>query len=386
MTYGCNDPLRFARQAEAEAIMKGYMMPGTGLNGCNSLFWNPYVTPCDNYALTPYTSCSPCSTPASVMAQPPMAVVPNSTNAPQGVNAAGDSFIKTTAGDQADDGKISFGQKIKSFGKGLISPITSMFKSPANFIKGALGIAVGAGLIAITGGAAAPIMVAAGVGLGGLQIAKGAAGAMSAKTDTEAQQAWENMGSGTFAVAGSIAGAKAAAKASGVNTDSMSALKATKECFKTGFSKTNLTKCWTTAKTNITGFFKGKGAGAASSSAATEATAETKPSTEVKKAIDADDASIKPKVENKDTAAETTTKSGVKPKKKTQTNSEGITPEEIEALKTDEVFVDKRTISQMKKLRSKNQKELIEIYNDPNTGTYKKMAAFRLYFDIGRNV
>ena len=271
MAYGCNDPLRFARQAEAEAIMKGYMMPGTGLNGCNSLFWNPYMTPCNNYAnFAPYVAPAgvpvgaPVGTTTPAQATPQGSVMPNSMPTQQGVNAAGDSFVKATGADQVDDGKISFGQKLKSFGKGIISPVTNMFKSPGNFIKGALGIAAGVGLIAVTGGAAAPIMVAAGVGLGGVQIVKGAAGAMSAKTDAEAQKAWENMGSGTFAVAGSIAGAKAAVKASGGNTTGMSALKATKECFKTGFSKTNLTKAWTTAKTNITGFFKGKGTGAAS--------------------------------------------------------------------------------------------------------------------------
>ena len=265
MAYGCNDPLRFARQAEAEAIMKGYMMPGTGLNGPASLFWNPYMVPCDNYAhLAPY---APYVAPACTMAPPQVnsqgVATPNNMTTPQGMTASGDSFVKTTGADQADDGKISFGQKLKSFGKGIVSPITNMFKSPGNFIKGALGIAVGAGLIAITGGAAAPIMVAAGVGLGGVQIAKGAIGAASAKTDAEAQQAWENMGSGTFAVAGSIAGAKAALKAGGTSTTGMNALQATKKCFTQGFSKANLTKAWTTAKTNVTGFFKGKGTGAA---------------------------------------------------------------------------------------------------------------------------
>ncbi len=258
MAYGCNDPLRFAKQAEAEAIMQGYMMPGTGLNGCNSLFWNPYMSPsCNSVFNTPYYG-----TPACGAVPPQGVVAPNGVAQPQGVNAAGDAFVREGQVDQADDGKISFGQKIKSFGKGIISPITNMFKSPANFLKGALGIAAGAGLIAITGGAAAPIMVAAGVGLGGVQIVKGAAGAMSAKTDAEAQKAWENMGSGTFAVAGSIAGAKAAVKASGGNTTGMNALKATKECFTRGFSKSNLTNAWTTAKTNVAGFFKGKGTGA----------------------------------------------------------------------------------------------------------------------------
>ena len=36
---------------------------------------------------------------------------------------------------EADDGKISFGSKIKNIAKGIISPITTMFSSPKNFLK-----------------------------------------------------------------------------------------------------------------------------------------------------------------------------------------------------------------------------------------------------------
>lgn len=261
MAYGCNDPLRFARQAEAEAIMNGYMMPGTGLNGPYSIFSNPYV----GY-VPKYNNAIPYGAPTGVMAPQgmvtPQGATTNVMSAPQGM-ATGDTFTKTTAADGADDGKISFGKKMLCFAKGAVSPITGMFSSVGNFVKGAIGIAAGAGLIAITGGAAAPIMVAAGIGLGGFQIAKGAVGAATAKTDAEAEQAWESMGSGTVAVAGSVAGAKAALKASGANTSGMSTLEATKECFTHGFSKANLTKAWTTAKTNTTNFFKGNGKAAA---------------------------------------------------------------------------------------------------------------------------
>ena len=356
MAYGCNDPLRFARQAEAEAIMQGYMMPGTGLNGCCSIFSNPYVgyvPHCGNSVFnTPYYAapCAGATVPAGMHPAPVGAdtyAPAGATMTPQGQGMAAPAGAGQISGvDQADDGKISFGQKLKSFGKGLISPITNMFKSPGNFIKGALGIAVGAGLIAITGGAVAPIMVAAGVGFGGIQIAKGAIDAASAKTDAEAQQAWENMGSGTFAVAGSIAGAKAAAKASGVNTNGMNAFQATKECFTHGFSKTNLTKCWTTAKTNVVNFFKGNGTSAVKGKTSTETNTETKPNTEAKKPndntpekpTDVDNADIKPKSKKEDVATEATTEAttetstkattetNIKTKKKTQTNSEGITP------------------------------------------------------------
>ena len=139
--------------------------------------------------------------------------------------------------DGSDDGHISFGETVGSFFKGLVSPITNMFSSPENFIMGALTV-VGSGLlIAATGGAATLLLVAAGVGTGVFNVAKGAIGAATAKTDAEAKGAWENIGAGTGMIAGSVAGAKAAAKAAGKagvagfeNAESMSSLEATKAC------------------------------------------------------------------------------------------------------------------------------------------------------------
>ena len=153
----------------------------------------------------------------------------------------------------ADDGKISFGTKVTSFVKGVFKPITNMFSSPGNFLKGALCIAGGAALIAVTGGAATPLLVAAGVVGGGLKIAKGAVNAAGAQTDAEAIAAWEDMGEGTGVVAASVAGSKAALRKAGVNTEGMSYLQATKKCFTgaKGFAKTS----WSTASAKITGFF-----------------------------------------------------------------------------------------------------------------------------------
>ena len=110
--------------------------------------------------------------------------------------------------DCCDDGKISFGQKVKSFATGVFKPITNMFSSPKNFIKGALGIAAGAALIIGTGGAATPFLVAAGCAVGGVKIAKGAINASTARTDCEAMKAWEDMGEGSGILAASIAGSK----------------------------------------------------------------------------------------------------------------------------------------------------------------------------------
>lgn len=158
--------------------------------------------------------------------------------------------------DGCNDGKIPFAVKAKSFVKGIFKPVTNMFSSPGNFIKGALCIAGGAALIAVTGGAATPFLVAAGVVGGGCKIAKGAIGAATAQTDGQAIAAWEDMGEGTGVVAASVAGSKAALKKAGVNTNGMSYVQATKKCFTgaRGFAKTS----WANASAKMTNFYNSK--------------------------------------------------------------------------------------------------------------------------------
>ncbi|MBQ3641390.1 hypothetical protein II906_05660 [bacterium] len=131
-----------------------------------------------------------------------------------------------------DDGKISFKDKLKNFAKGIVSPITTMFSSPKNFLIGAGMIAGGALLMVATGGAAAPALVALGVAGGAVQLGVGAYKAHNAKTDAEAEQAWQGIGAGTSAIAMSVAGSKAALKGAGVDTKGMGFLRATAECFK----------------------------------------------------------------------------------------------------------------------------------------------------------
>lgn len=131
-----------------------------------------------------------------------------------------------------DDGVISDVEKIKNFGKGIISPITNMFSSPKNFLIGAGMIAAGAALTIATGGAIAPLFVALGVTGGAVQLGVSAYKVKTAKTDEEARQAWQGMGAGTSSIVGSVAGSKAALKGAGVDTKGMNALTATVECFK----------------------------------------------------------------------------------------------------------------------------------------------------------
>ena len=145
-------------------------------------------------------------------------------------------------GDGSDDGKISAGKKFKNFFKG----VGNFFKGMVCDEEGKFSIkrtlttaAVAAGAVALTvatGGAAAPFLVAAGATIGAVQTGKGIYKAATAKTDAEAEAAWQEIGSGTTAVVGSVAGAKGALKSSGAAVPKgnalTSSLKATGECFK----------------------------------------------------------------------------------------------------------------------------------------------------------
>ena len=145
-------------------------------------------------------------------------------------------------GDGKDDGKISFGKKCKNFVKG----IGNFFKGMVCDENGKFSIkrtlttaAVAAGAVALTvatGGAATPFLVAAGATLATVQTGKGVYKAVTAKTDAEAEAAWQEIGSGTTALVGSVAGAKGALKASGASVPKgnavTSSLRATRDCFK----------------------------------------------------------------------------------------------------------------------------------------------------------
>ncbi len=112
--------------------------------------------------------------------------------------------------DGTDDGKLSAKESLKSFGKGLMGIVKAAVKHP---IATAATVAGGVALSVITGGAAIPVMVAAGAAIGAGQIGYGAYKAATADTDADAKQAWETMGNGTFALAASALGAKASLKA-----------------------------------------------------------------------------------------------------------------------------------------------------------------------------
>jgi len=144
---------------------------------------------------------------------------PISFQAQQAQNAQLQAKLDNVA-DGKDDGSIGFLGALKNIGKGILNFGTSLlgFDADGNwslgsFIKNA-AIAVGIGAVCVlTAGTAVPAIIAAGgVALGGFSLAKGAVNVATAKTDAEAEAAWQQVGSGTAATALAVVGAKAVAK------------------------------------------------------------------------------------------------------------------------------------------------------------------------------
>ncbi len=124
-------------------------------------------------------------------------------------------MIDGTCTDGKDDGKIGVWEGIKSFAKGAVKSVTNMFSSPKNFIKTLAVGAAGAALIAVTGGAATPFLIAGGAIAGGIQAGKGIYQATQAETDAEKRAALENVGGGAATIAMSAAAGKSYTNATG---------------------------------------------------------------------------------------------------------------------------------------------------------------------------
>lgn len=132
---------------------------------------------------------------------------------------------------KANDGEFSISEAGKNFVKGLVSPITNLLSSPKNFIIGVGMIGASTVAVAATGGAAAPILVAAGVGMGAIQVAKGIYGIASAENGDEAEKAFYDIGGATSSIGLSVAGAKSSLKSANIETENINALAAVKKCF-----------------------------------------------------------------------------------------------------------------------------------------------------------
>lgn len=137
--------------------------------------------------------------------------------------------------------------------------VKSVVKHP---VMSAVALAGGIALTVATGGAALPIMVAAGATIGAGQIGYGVYKAATADSDAEAKQAFETMGNGTFEVATSALGAKAAlsgAAKAGVKgaecTDDLNTAQALGKCFTVApeATKVSAANIAGNAKTLVTG-------------------------------------------------------------------------------------------------------------------------------------
>lgn len=136
---------------------------------------------------------------------------------------------KTEPINESNDGKFSIKEAGKNFLKGLISPITSMFESKENFLMGAAMLIGGAALMIGTGGAAAPLLLAVGLGMGAVQAGTAVYKIATAKDGDDVEKAFYDAGAATGTIGLSVVGAKASLKGisptSGMNVSSASQIK-----------------------------------------------------------------------------------------------------------------------------------------------------------------
>lgn len=164
-------------------------------------------------------------------------IVKHSVNFSGRDNSGYDSIYMSNQNNQVQDKtatdkhSFSLSNAILNLGKGLISPVTSMFSSPKNFLIGTGMIAGSIGLLAATGGAAAPILVAAGVGMGTLQAGKAVYKMATAKNSKDVEDAFYDIGGATSTIGLSVWGAKPALRQAGIATDDLGILGAIKKCF-----------------------------------------------------------------------------------------------------------------------------------------------------------
>ena len=148
-------------------------------------------------------------------------------------NVSNQSYLKTqtadsfsskggvnTCTDGKDDGKIGFfsalGNAVEGVGKTIKNGIKGMFTNKeGKFSLGKTLLTLGTAAVCIAVPAVGVAACAVGGVMGAVQVGKGIGNAVTAKTDAEAKQAWEDIGGGTFTVAASVVGAKAGMKAVG---------------------------------------------------------------------------------------------------------------------------------------------------------------------------
>lgn len=156
------------------------------------------------------------------------------TKSKAGISMAGSCpQQKPDSFDKSCDGKFSASEAAKNFWQGLISPVTSMFSSPKSFLTSAGMIAGSAAIIALTGGAAAPIFVAAGVAMGAFQVGETAIKLYNAKDGDDLEKAFYDFGSATSTIGLSAIGAKSSLNQASIESKNLRTLEAVRKCFTT---------------------------------------------------------------------------------------------------------------------------------------------------------
>lgn len=120
-----------------------------------------------------------------------------------------DSIVKPIT--KANDGKFSFTEAAKNFGKGLISPITTLISSPENALIGGSMI-VGAAALGILCPPAGVVMAAAGLYGTAATVGAGVVQLSTAKNGDDVEKAAGTFGLATFEGVTSFLGAKSALK------------------------------------------------------------------------------------------------------------------------------------------------------------------------------
>ena len=138
-----------------------------------------------------------------------------------GVSTTGNDYAarRDNTADGKDDGSIGFWGATKNMAKGVWNFLTSPFKNDKGewSLGSTLKSLAIAGLFiagnALTGGALTPILLAAGAIMGVGGAVKAGYNIATAKTDAEAEAAWQSMGSSAATLAATAVGAKGYAKA-----------------------------------------------------------------------------------------------------------------------------------------------------------------------------
>lgn len=139
----------------------------------------------------------------------PNAAVPNASaqwavnsNSANGTNdtssndpaATQDTYHNKTTADSASQSSLTPWQSIKAAVKGFVSPLTDPFQSTNKFCFTLAMFILHAGIIAATGGAAAPVFLALGAGMALYQAVRGGREFKKAQTPEEKEKAMTSLG------------------------------------------------------------------------------------------------------------------------------------------------------------------------------------------------